>query len=142
MRLVTVAVFALGVPLLVHADSSRTRTSAVRRFLVSVAGEGIFFFDLQGKELWSYRCDPYDAVELPGGQILVTERRTGRVFVVGRDGRVAWERLGLEGPVNAEPLDDGNVLITENDSGRILEAKPPGREYLGHKTPFDARRRP
>jgi hypothetical protein len=132
------------VPLLVHADSSRTRQSSIRRFLVSVPGQGITFFDLQGVELWSFRCDPYDACELTGGQILVTERRAGRVFIVTREKKIVWEQGGLEGPVNAEPLDNGNVLLVENDSGRVSEITPGGasmRELVGHRTPFDARRR-
>jgi hypothetical protein len=144
MRRAALVLCSLFVPLLVHADSSRTRAASIRRFLVSVPGQGIFFFDLQGIELWSFRCDPYDACELAGGQILVTERRNGRVFVVSRDGKIVWEHGGLEGPVNAEPLDNGSVLVVENDSGRVSEIAPGGassRELPGHRTPFDARRR-
>lgn len=144
MRPAAVAVVALLCSLPVHADSSRTRQVSVHRFLVSFPGQGIAFYDLQGAEIWSFRCDPYDACELAGGQILVTERRVGRVFIVTRDKKIVWERGGLEGPVNAEPLDNGNVLVVENDSGRVSEIAPGGasvREFVGHRTPFDARRR-
>src|SRR6185503_1824739 len=144
MRHAAVAVCALICTLTVHADSSRTRQVSIHRFLVSVPGQGLSFLDLKGVELWSFRCDPYDACELAGGQILVTERRAGRVFIVTREGKIVWEQGGLEGPVNAEPLDNGNVLIVENDSGRVSERAPGGatvREFLGHRTPFDARRR-
>src|SRR6185369_11757758 len=102
MQRVAWVLCSVFVPLLVHADSSRTRQSSIRRFLVSVPGQGITFFDLQGVELWSFRCDPYDACELTGGQILVTERRAGRVFIVTREKKIVWEQGGLEGPVNAE----------------------------------------
>jgi hypothetical protein len=144
MRPVVVAVVGLMLAGTVQADSSRTRQASIHRFLASIPGQGISLFDLQGKELWSYRCDPYDACELPAGLILVTERRMGRVFAVSREGKIVWEICGLEGPVNAEPLDNGHVLIVENDSGRVSEAVPGGatvREILGHRTPFDARRR-
>lgn len=145
MRQVAVLLLILGVPVFVQADSSRTRQASIHRFLASFPGQGISLFDLQGAEVWSFRCDPYDACELPGGQILVTERRLGRVFAVSRDGKIVWEIGGLEGPVNAEPLENGHVLIVENDTGRVSEAVPGGaavREIVGHRTPFDARRRP
>src|SRR5262245_1682310 len=115
MRGAVVVLCALFVPLAVHADSSRTRQAAVRRFLVSVPGEGLYLYDLKGVELWFYRCEPYDACETARGTILVTDRRAGRVFTVNREGQVLWEKLGLQGPVNAEPLDNGNVLALEND---------------------------
>jgi sugar lactone lactonase YvrE len=130
--------------LIAHADSSRTRQASISRFLVSVPGEGVLLFDLKGSELWSFRCDPYDACETGRGRILVTDRRAGRVFAVTREGHVVWEKAGLQGPVNAEPLDNGNALLLENDSGRVLEVTPAGevaREIGGHRTPFDARRR-
>ena len=144
MRPVVVAVLGMLLAGSVQADSSRTRQASVHRFLVSIPGQGISFFDLQGTEVWTFRCDPYDACELPGGQILVTERRAGRVFSVTRDGKIAWEIGGLQGPVNAEPLENGHVLLVENDTGRVSEAVPGGvtiREIVGHRTPFDARRR-
>ena len=143
MRQVAVIAWALFVPLLVHADSSRMRQSSIRRLLVSVPGDGVYLYDLQGTELWSYRCDPYDAAEVPGGQILVTERFKGRVFIVSRDGNISWERAGLKGPVNAEPLDHGGVLILENDTGCALDVVGDKirRTYDGHRTPFDALRR-
>lgn len=135
----------LALPGGVGADSSRTRRARIDRFLVSVAGEGVFLYDLKGQAVWSYRCDPYDAVDAGRGQILITERRTGRVFRVTREGKVTWQKDGLRGPVNAEPLDNGGVLVVENDSGSVLEIGPGGdivREIAGHQTPFDARRRP
>lgn len=143
MRQAAVLVCAFLAPLVVQADSTRTRHSSIRRFLVSVPGDGVYLYDLQGTELWSFRCDPYDACELPGGRILVTERHAGRVFVVSRDGKISWERAGLHGPVNAEPLDPGGVLILENDTGNALETAGDmvRRSYEGHRTPFDARRR-
>lgn len=127
------------------ADSSRTRRTRIDRFLVSVQGEGVFLFDLKGRPIWSYRCDPYDACEAGRGRVLITERRSGRVFLVTREGQVAWQKGGLRGPVNAEPLENGAVLVVENDSGRVLEIGPDGdtrREFAAHRTPFDARRRP
>jgi len=145
MNRAAVVLCAMIVPLLGHADSTRTRLPSVHRFLASVPGEGVFLYDLRGVELWSFRCDPYDACELPGGRFLITERHAGRVFIVSRDGKVTWERTGLQGPVNAEPLDHGGVLILENDSGSALECVEGDmvrRSYDGHRTPFDARRRP
>jgi sugar lactone lactonase YvrE len=144
MRQAAAAVCILLVPLLVHADSSRTRQATICRLLVSVPDQGVFLFDLKGTELWSIPCDPYDACELPGGQILVTDRTGGRIFAVTREGKVAWQQHGLQDPVNAEALDGGNVLIVENSTGRVIEAAPGGktiREFAGHLTPFDARRR-
>jgi sugar lactone lactonase YvrE len=144
MRHAALVLWILVVAPVARADSSRTREPAIRRFLVSVPGEGVFLYDLQGAVLWSYRCDPYDSCELPGGQILITERHRGRVFAVTREGKIVWEQGGLQGPVNAEPLENGNVLIVENDSGRVSEASPGGktvREFTGHRTPFDARPR-
>ena len=143
MRRTAAVVILLLVPLLLHADSSRTHQPTVRRLLVSVPGDGVYLYDLQGKELWSFRCDPYDATELPGGQVLVTERHAGRVFTVSRDGKVLWERAGLQGPVNAEPLENGSALVLEYDTGNALEIAGDAvrRSYEGHRTPFDARRR-
>jgi len=143
MKRAAVVLCALFVPLLVHADSSRTRQVSIRRLLVSVPGDGVYLYDLKGAELWSYRCDPYDATELAGGEILVAERMKGRVFIVTRDGQVSWERAGLRGPVNAEPLDNGGVLILENVTGSAIEVAgdTARRSYDGHVTPFDARRR-
>ena len=145
MRQFAAVVSILFVPLLVHADSSRTRQASIRRLLVSVPGDGVYLYDLQGTELWSFRCDPYDAAEFRGGNILVTERRAGRVFSVSRDGKIDWEWGDLEGPVNAEPLDNGNVLVVENDTGNVFEVaqdrKKMFRGMAGHRTPFDARRR-
>jgi hypothetical protein len=144
MNRAAVVLCTLFVPLLVHADSSRTRQVAIRRLLVSVPGDGVYLYDLQGTELWSYRCDPYDATELAGGEILVAERMKGRVFIVTRNGRITWEQGGLQGPVNAEPLDHGGVLILENVTGSAIElaGDMARRSYDGHVTPFDARRRP
>jgi len=144
MRQIAAAVFILVVPLLIHADSTRTHQPSVRRLLVSVPGDGVYLYDLQGTELWSYRCNPYDAVELSGGRILVTDRQAGRIFIVSRDGQVDWEYDELEGPVNAEPLDNGSVLVVENDSGIVFEVARDKKKFkraTGHRTPFDARRR-
>lgn len=127
-----------------EADSSRTRSARIRRFLLSVPGEGVFLVDLKGETLWSHRCDPYDAIETRQGQVLISDRRTGRVFLINREGQRVWESGPLLGPVNAEPLDNGNVLVVENDSGRVLELTSEGavlRGFDGHRTPFDARRR-
>ncbi|HVE39529.1 MAG TPA: PQQ-binding-like beta-propeller repeat protein [Planctomycetota bacterium] len=127
------------------ADSTSTRRARVDRFLVSVLREGVFLFDLRGQVIWSHRCEAYDAADAGQGQVLVTNRSAGSVFILGRDGTKVWEKGGLQGPVNAEPLPDGNVLVVENDSGRVVELTPAGsvvREFLGHRTPFDARRRP
>lgn len=137
-------VLALALSSGAGADSSRTRRARVDRFLVSVAGDGVYLYDLKGQVAWSYRCDPYDAVEVGRGHILITERRAGRVFIVSREGQVTWQKAGLRGPVNAEPLENGSVLVVENDSGSVLEISRGGdvlRELPGHQTPFDARRR-
>ena len=126
------------------ADSSRTRRSRIDRFLISVAGEGVFLVDLKGQPIWSFRCDPYDACEAGRGRVLITDRRAGRVFIVTREGKTVWQKAGLRGPVNAELLENGNVLVVENDPGRVVELGQGGetvREFVGHVTPFDARRR-
>jgi outer membrane protein assembly factor BamB len=127
------------------ADSTRTRRArGVERFLVSVLREGVFLFDLKGQVIWSHRCEAYDAADLGQGQVLVTNRSAGTVFIVARDGKTIWEKGGFQGPVNAEPLPSGNILVLENDSGRVVELTPAGdivREIFGHRTPFDARRR-
>ena len=143
MKRAAVVLCTLFVPLLVHADSSRTRQVSIRRLLVSVPGDGVYLYDLKGTELWSFKCDPYDAAELAGGEILITERHKGRVFIVTRDGRISWERAGLQGPVNAEPVEGGGVLILENVTGSALDVAGDTvrRTYDGHVTPFDARRR-
>jgi hypothetical protein len=144
MKRAAIVLCALFVPLIVHADSSRTRQASIRRLLVSAPGDGVYLYDLKGTELWSFRCDPYDATELTGGEILVTERMKGRVFIVTRDKQITWERAGLQGPVNAEPLDHGGVLVLENVTGSAIEfaGDMARRSYDGHVTPFDARRRP
>jgi sugar lactone lactonase YvrE len=139
------AVIALALQGGAGADSSRTRRARIDRFLVSVAGDGVYLYDLKGQVLWSYKCDPYDACEAGQGRILITERRTGRVYQVTREGKITWQAGNLRGPVNAEPLENGGALVVENDSGFVLELGPNGdvvRDFQGHQTPFDARRRP
>ena len=101
----TISAAALAALLLLggraEADSTRIRRSRVDHFLVSVLREGVFLYDLRGQLLWSHRCEAYDAAELDGGQVLVTNRSAGSVFIVGRDGKTVWEKGGFQGPVNA-----------------------------------------
>ncbi len=139
----TVLVVAL---LLFLPDTSRRRSDeAVRGFLVSVSGEGVLRFDRDGKQVWQHKCEPYDARELKGGRVLITERSAGRVMIVDAEGKVVWEKMGLSSPTDAELVSNGNVLVLENGANRAVEVDREGKvvwEVGGLSNPYDVDRLP
>ncbi len=73
----------------------------------------------------SHLCYPNNAIELPDGRLLVTDRNNDRVLVLDRDGNVPWQYAeGIRHPHNAERLENGNFLIADSDGNRIVEVTP------------------
>ncbi len=130
---------------LAGGDASSPPRPRIRGFLVSVMDEGVLRFDLKGTRVWTHACAPYDAADLGGGRVLISERAAGRVFEIDRDGREVWEKRGLASPVDADRLPNGNTLILENGAGRVIEVDRHGTvvwEAGGLSNPFDAERFP
>jgi outer membrane protein assembly factor BamB len=122
--------------------SAPPRADRVTGYVVAEHGKRVARFDREGRPLWEHACAAYDARDLGGGGVLVTERQAGRVFVVDRDGRVEELARGLNGPVDAERISDKRTLVLENGAGRVVEVED-GRvvwEAGGLSNPYDADR--
>lgn len=107
------------------ADTTNDRVIEVSR-----SGEIVFTTDALGGgtgELsdGTHLRYPNNALELPDGNLLLTDRNNDRCLIVDRDGRVAWEfSENVIHPHNAEMLEGGNVMIADSDGNRVLEIDP------------------
>ena len=108
-------------------DTSPRSRPRVCRFLVSAPGLGAVLHDLKGNLLRRYPGSPYDAQQLSRGSALITERQSGRVRIVGPNGKVLWEKTGLNGPTDADLLPNGHVLVLENGVNRVVEVDRMGK---------------
>jgi hypothetical protein len=50
----------------------------------------------------------------------------GRVWEVGRDGKMLWEMDKAQGPIDAHPLPGGRVLVAEHNGNRVTERNRKG----------------
>lgn len=64
---------------------------------------------------------PNNAMALPDGTFLITDRNHNRSLILDREGRVHWQYGALKHPHNAELLENGNFLIADSDGNRIVE---------------------
>ena len=68
---------------------------------------------------------PNNAIELPDGNLLITDRNNDRALVIDHGGQVIWQYAeGIRHPHNAEMLPDGNFIIADSDGNRIIEVTP------------------
>jgi outer membrane protein assembly factor BamB len=74
---------------------------------------------------------PDGAVELDGGDILVTEIAGGWISRLTRDGTLVWtmQAFGLHSPSDALPTHDGQVIVADNSKpGRVIVFDPTRRK--------------
>ncbi len=74
---------------------------------------------------------PNGAVELEGGDILVTEITGAWISRITRDGRVVWAMtaFGLHYPSDAMPTHDGQVIVADySNPGRVIIFDPARRK--------------
>lgn len=77
----------------------------------------------------SHLTYPNNALELPDGTFLITDRNNDRCLILDRQGNVSWQNAGnVKRPHNAELLDTGNFLIADSDANRIVEFTRQGEE--------------
>ena len=70
-------------------------------------------------------CYPNNALELPDGTLLITDRNNDRCLILDHTGQVLWQYAGgIQHPHNAEKLENENVLIADSDGNRIIEITP------------------
>ena len=117
-------------------------TWKVEELLVRLAGDDAPVFGLGVTEAehrqaraawekwWTVNGDKADLTKLQKddpflGLTLVCEydgdAQGGRVYEMGRDGKVRWAINGLNGPNDVQPLPGGRVLIAERNANRVTE---------------------
>jgi hypothetical protein len=96
-------------------------------------------YDGAGRLVWSMEQLrwPWKAERIAGGNTLIADAGTGRVFEVAHDGREVWavDQLGPEqpalfdalGPVYCQRLADGNTLVSIRGLSRVIELNQAGQ---------------
>ncbi len=88
--------------------------------------------DFQGKALWSFEDlkNPYDADQLPNGNILIADTFGSRVIEVAPEGKlggkIVWSYSTDIRPFDADRLANGNTLIADVLQNRVIEVSPQG----------------
>lgn len=99
-----------------------------------------------GKTVWQLKLDqPCGAQRLPNGNTLISEYRKGKVIEVDYNGKVVWEKAGLNRPNDVTRLTNGNTLISEYGGRRVIEVNHGGKivwQRVCPVSPSSARRLP
>jgi hypothetical protein len=85
------------------------------------------------KRVWSGR--PYDVLALPDRSTVVCERAAGRVVWLDPQGRVLFERKGLQDPVDVE-VTDGGLIVADSGHGRVVWLDATGRVLRTKELPY------
>ena len=70
---------------------------------------------------------PVAAIELPNGDILITDQGNNRIIEVNRNKQIVWQYGpdsgpgALNSPNSAELLSNGNILIADEGNNRAIE---------------------
>ena len=64
---------------------------------------------------------PNNALELPDGNLLITDRNSNRCLILDHQGQVDWQYDQVKHPHNAELLENGHFLVADSDGNRIVE---------------------
>ncbi|RKY27527.1 MAG: hypothetical protein DRP79_03205 [Planctomycetota bacterium] len=99
--------------------------------LVTYCSNGVVaMYDSSGKRLWKYgKCSsPWDAVELPDGDILVAPYNQGRsLWLLSNKGEdVKKIAQNLSEPISVVLLENGNYLTSEYSHACLVEVTPNG----------------
>lgn len=128
------------------ADGERVRCE---RALISVdrknargKGIGLWLRECDGEMRRLWDGEPYDASSLLDRTILVAERWSGRVARIDRSGKVLFQKVGFDRPVDIDLAYDGTLVVVENGTGSVigLDPKTGERRWVrkGFANPFDA----
>jgi outer membrane protein assembly factor BamB len=75
---------------------------------------------------------PVAAIQLPNGDILITDQGNNRIIEVSRNKQIVWQYGpasgpgALNGPNSAELLSNGNILIADEGNNRVIEINRAG----------------
>lgn len=70
---------------------------------------------------------PNDVEEVPGGNLLITDRNNNRVIEVTRESKIVWKFNELKHPHDADRLKNGNTIVSSSDENRIVEIDQSGK---------------
>ena len=112
-------------------------------FLVSVSNSQVYYFDINGKQVWNQRVALYDAQHINDDEFIVAERNRDLVRVINRNGETQLRIENVDSPSDVEMLDNGNVLALSG-AGRLYEFADGKilKTFTGMDSPFDADRLP
>lgn len=70
---------------------------------------------------------PNDIEKLPNGHFLVTDRNNDRLIEIDREGKIYWQKTGLNRPHNGDQTPEGNILVSDSEADRVIEINPSGQ---------------
>lgn len=104
-------------------------------------------FSADGQVKWEYPAYVYDVWQLPGGNLLFTDR--DGVKEVTPNKKIVFQYKTRSEVYACQRLSDGNTMVAECSAGRIIEVDPSGKvvkqfpvENRGHMTMRMARKLP
>ena len=80
---------------------------------------GVYLSTRDGDSRLIYSARAYDTLQLPSGDMFVSERYRNRVVRLNAEGQTLYE-LEAQGPVDCELAADGTLVVVQNGSGEVV----------------------